>query len=318
MSARHQVLVAGSANIDIMLQVPRTPHQGESLVVAGQRTGLGGKGSNRAIALGRLGLDVQFCCKLGQDSSGDLVLSALQSEGIGTRLVKRDEHVGTGTAYIMVEPSGKNTILSYLGANNAFTKADINGILDQLSSFSFLSLELECSLSLIEQLLYHGRKQDKVIIVDAGPVREIELGEFRDVDIFSPNETEAAQWTGFAVDTEEAAGEACCYLYEATGSKRVLLKRGEHGAMLYDGQDLRNFPAYREAGQVVDTTAAGDCFMGALTLGMARKMPLDQAIYYANVAAAIAVTRSGAATSLPTGAEADAMFAKAQEEGYIK
>lgn len=318
MSARDQVLVAGSANIDVMLQVPRNPHQGESLVVAGQRTGLGGKGSNRAIALQRLGLDVQFCCKLGQDSSGDVVFNALQAEGIGTRLVKRDALSATGAAYIMIEPDGTNTILSYLGANNAFTKADINDIVSQLPSFSYLSLELECSLSLIEQLLYHGRKQEKIIIVDAGPVREMELREFRDVDVFSPNETEAAQWTGFAVDTEEAAREACFFLHDATGSKRVLLKRGEHGAMLYDGQTIQNFPAYRQAGQVVDTTAAGDCFMGALTLGLTRKLPLQQAIYYANVAAAITVTRSGAAASLPTRAEVDEMFVQAQEGGYIK
>ncbi|WP_374019681.1 ribokinase [Paenibacillus thiaminolyticus] len=318
MSSCDQVLVAGSANIDVMLQVPRNPHQGESLVVAGQRTGLGGKGSNRAIALHRMGLDVQFCCKLGHDSAGDLVLDTLETEQIGTRLVKRDEQIGTGTAYIMIAPDGKNTILSYMGANNSFTDADIADIIANLSTFSYLSLELECSLSLIEQLLHHGRKQQKVMIVDAGPIREMDMDWFRDVDVFSPNETEASQWTGFQVDTEEAAREACRKLYTVTGSKNVLLKRGEHGAMLYDGREVRNFPAYRHAGKVVDTTAAGDCFMAALTLAMTRQLPLEKAVYYANVAAAIAVTRPGAAASLPTGAEADRMFAKAQEGGYVQ
>jgi ribokinase len=312
-----RILVVGSSNADVILNVPRNPYSGESLLVNNRVNGLGGKGSNRAVALSRLGADVRLSCKIGRDELGESILSAYEKENISTDLIFYDEQSGTGTAYVIIDENGSNTILSYMGANDTFNRQDLDKLISLLPQFSYLSLELEISLTAVEEILHAARTQDIHAIVDAGPVRELSLELFRDVFILSPNENEAAQLTGIEILHIEDARQACVKLYES-GCKHVILKMGSQGAMLYDGSEFSHFPAYRNAGHPVDTTAAGDCFMAALTFGLSRKMEMNQAIRYANVAAAISVTRMGAITSLPSREEVDTMFVQALQEGYAE
>jgi len=316
METGKRILVVGSSNTDIMLQVPRNPRSGESLVIHDQSAGIGGKGSNRAIALSRLGADVQFCCKLGRDAGAKAIIEAYEAENLSTDYVLYDEHAGTGTAYVLIEDNGSNTILSYLGANDAFNEQDIAMLTAILPGFHYLSIELECSLSLVEELMHQAGRQGVRAIVDAGPARDIPLETFRNAYILSPNESEAAQLAHIEIVTEEDARQACRKLYES-GCGNVLLKRGEKGALLYDGTDFTSYPAYSSAGRVIDTTAAGDCFMAALTYALTLHSNLHRAVQYANIAAAISVTRSGAIRSLPHRDEVNALFARAQQEGYI-
>lgn len=319
MTARSgRVLVVGSANVDVVLQVPRNPVVGESLLVDGQAIGLGGKGMNRAVALSRLGADLAFYAKIAKDANGQLIEEAYEREGFSDEFLLRDEHAatGTGTAYVLVDGNGHNTILSYMGTNNAFTADEIGRIVDKLSGFGYLSIELECSLELVEALLHRAAQIGVSAIVDAGPAREVPLSWFSGTYLLSPNETEAAYFTGMDTTSEKQAREACRKLYES-GCRYVLLKRGERGALLYDGTTWTSFPAYRGAGDAVDTTAAGDCFMAALTHALSAGSDLHTSIRYANVVAAISVTRHGALASLPTGDEASAMCAKAKQEGYL-
>lgn len=317
MPADNRVLVIGSSNADIVLNVPRNPFKGESLLVDKRTSGLGGKGSNRAVALSRLGASVQLCCKIGRDAYGESILQAYEHENLSAELILFDDEIGTGTAYVLLDEDGNNTILSYLGANDTFNRQDIDKVASVMPQFNYLSMELEFSLAAVEEFLFHARGLDICSIVDAGPVRDISLEIFKDVYILSPNENEAAQLTGIEIRSLADAKQACRKLYES-GCRNVVLKMGGNGALLYDGHEFTPMPAYRNAGPLADTTAAGDCFMAALTYALTGKMNLKQAIQYANVAAALSVTRRGAIPSLPAQEEVAHMYAKAQREGYIQ
>ena len=313
---REKVLVLGSSNTDIILRVPRYPLEGETLVVTDRRQSLGGKGSNRAVALARLGGNLDFCCKLGRDDSGQFILSAYEKEGLGTQMMFIGAGENTGTAYIILEDSGSNTILPYLGANSHYTEEEIGKILSWLPDYGYVCMDLEFSLDVIRAVMTAAKPGGSKIILDAGPVRkELPLEIYRSAYIVSPNETEAAGITGITITDMSSAQKACIALAQS-GCENVVLKWGKHGALLYDGIQFTHFPAYGGAGQVMDTTAAGDCFTAALTCRLSEGGSLKEAIQFANVAASIAITRLGAIPSLPYRHETDAMLEKARLEGY--
>lgn len=314
---REKVLVVGSSNTDVILRIPRYPLQGESLVVYKREQALGGKGSNRAVALTRLGADLDFCCKLGKDASGEFILKAYEKEGVSQDMVLLGDTEGTGTAYIMLEDSGSNTILSYLGANGDYTQQDIDQALSKLPHYGYLCMDLEFSLDAIRAILKASKAGGPKAIIDAGPVRkELSLDDFSGAYVLSPNETEAAGMTGIKITDRASAEKACLSLYES-GCENVILKWGKHGALLYDGNSFSHFPAYNGSGKVVDTTAAGDCFMAGLTCRLSEGYSLKESIQFANIAASIAVTRLGAIPSLPTRKEVELMMDKAKAEGYF-
>ena len=184
---------------------------------------------------------------------------------------------GTGTAYIMLEDSGSNTILSYLGANGDYNQEDIDKILSKLPQYGYLCMDLEFSLDAIRKILKASRKAALRPLSTRGPVRkELPLEAFSGAYVLSPNETEAAGMTGIKITDRASAEKACLALYES-GCENVILKWGKQGALLYDGSLLTHYPAYGGSGQVVDTTAAGDCFMAGLTCRLSEGCPLDEA-----------------------------------------
>jgi ribokinase len=255
---------------------------------------------------------MEFSCKLGRDVQSDVLLSAYGHEKISSDLIFFDEQTGTGTAYVLVDGNGNNTILSYMGANDTFNRRDLDKLVTEMPRFGFLSLELEISLSAVEELLQASRKHGVHAIVDAGPARELPLDLFRDVLVLSPNEVEAAQLTGISITGMRDARLACIKLYES-GCRNVVLKLGAQGALLYDGGDFVHFEACR-AGEAVDTTAAGDCFMAALTFALSRGTDMHNSIRYANAAAAISVTRRGAIDALPFGEEVELLYSRSLKE----
>lgn len=305
MAARKKILAVGSSNVDVILRVPGIPARGESIVVTERIQNLGGKGSNRAVAMARLGADVSFCCKLGRDANSGFILDAYKNERLDASLILRDDNAGAGTAYIMLDDSGNNSILIYPDANERFTADDIAALEKILPDCAFLCIDLEFNLDAVEALLNAARRIGAPTVVDAGPVREIPLRWFEGVQILSPNETEAARLSGVEIIDMKSAKAACAKLLES-GCRNVLLKWGANGALLYDGSEYSHFPAWEGAGAVKDTTAAGDCFTGALTCALAEGKPIGEAIRFANVAAAISITRLGALPSLPLRAEVDA------------
>lgn len=310
-----KILAVGSSNMDVVLQVPRWPVPGESLPVDGLGRNLGGKGSNRAVALKRQGADVRFCCKLGRDAAGKFIVEQYRGEGLDMGLVRYDDTAETGSAYVVLDPGGRNYILSNLGANRRFGEEDCAALERELPGAECLSMDLEFNLDAAARVLASAHAGGVRTIVDAGPTRNVKPELFRGVFILSPNENEAEQLTGIPVRDPASAKKACEKLY-GFGCRHVILKWGARGALLYDRDECTEFPAY-QAGPVVDTTAAGDCFMAALSCAVSQGKPLHGAVRYANVCAALSVTRYGAVPSLPDRAEIDGAVEKAGKEGYF-
>lgn len=301
--------------MDVVLKVPRWPVPGESLLVEGLSRNLGGKGSNRAVALKRQGADVRFCCKLGRDSAGKFIAEQYRKEGLDTSLVRYDETAETGSAYIVLDPKGSNFILSHLGANRFFGEGDCAALEREMPGAECLSMDLEFNLDAVARILALAHAHGVRTIIDAGPTRDVTLDLFRDAFILSPNETEAEQLTGIPVRDPASARKACEKLY-GSGCRHVILKWGARGALLYNRDECTEFSAY-QAGPVVDTTAAGDCFMAALACAVSQGKSLHSAIRYANVCAALSVTRRGAVPSLPRREAIESTVLKAGKEGFF-
>jgi len=217
--------------------------------------------------------------------------------------VRGAPEAATGIALILVEASGQNQIVVVPGANDCLRPADVTEALTALGG-SHLLLQLETPFETVTAAVAHARRLGMTVILDPAPARDLPVELLRDVDILTPNESEALALVGAAGD-HIALADAYDVAREllALGPRQVILKLGAQGAILADGERARHFPA--RAVEAKDTTAAGDCFNGSLATALAEGMTLDAAIAFANVAASIAITRIGAQASLPTRAEVE-------------
>lgn len=305
---KKRIAVAGSSNMDVVLSVKKAPEQGETVLVNSQRFIPGGKGANRAVALARLGADPLFSCCLGDDAFAETLLDVYKAENMDRSLMRKICNEATGTAYIFVEETGKNRISVYSGANAEYGEADISALINRFDEISMVNAELEIPPEAVERLIKECCRADIPCVVDAGPIRELDKSIFKGCYCLSPNESEAKALTGIEIDDINSAKEACRVLYDI-GIKYALIKLGSKGAICYDGRDFIVSEQFDGAGKVIDTTAAGDCFMGALCYALDSGKKMRDAMHFANVAAGIAVTRSGAIPSLP---------ALAEVESYLK
>src|SRR6266511_227096 len=290
------IVIVGSLNLDFIVRVARLPQRGETLPGGQFVTLPGGKGANQACAVGRLaqpGAAVMIGC-VGQDVYGRQLLESLCACGVDNRYVRGTMEAATGVALILVEESGQNQIVVVPGANDCLRPADVTEALTALGG-SHLLLQLETPLETVSAAAAHARSLGMTVILDPAPAREAPAVLLRNVDILTPNESEALALVG-------AAGDHIA-LADASDVARELRALGAQGACLADGERARHFPA--RPVEAKDTTAAGDCFNGALATGLAEGLTLDAAIAFANVAASIAITRIGAQASLPTRAEVE-------------
>jgi ribokinase len=303
-----KIVIVGSLNLDLIAQVARLPQRGETLPGSRFVTMPGGKGANQACAVGRLSQPdtaVMIGC-VGQDVYGRQLLESLRDCGVDRRYVRGAQEAATGIALILVEASGQNQIVVVPGANDHLRPAEVTEALTALGG-SHLLLQLETPLATVAAAAAHARSLGMTVILDPAPAREATVAVLRNVNILTPNESEALALLNAAgahialVDAPDVARKLL-----ALGPQRVILKLGAQGAFLADGERARHFPA--RPVEAKDTTAAGDCFNGALATGLAEGMTLDEAIAFANVAASIAITRIGAQASLPTRAEVDEAF----------
>jgi ribokinase len=299
------IVIVGSLNLDFIVRVARLPQRGETLPGGQFVTLPGGKGANQACAVGRLaqpGAAVMIGC-VGQDVYGRQLLESLRACGVDNRYVRGAMEAATGVALILVEESGQNQIVVVPGANDCLRPADVTEALTALGG-SHLLLQLETPLETVTAAAAHARSLGMTVILDPAPAREAPAMLLHNVDILTPNESEALALVGAAGD-HIALADASDVARElrALGPRQVILKLGAQGAFLADGERARHFPA--RPVEAKDTTAAGDCFNGALATGLAEGLTLDAAIAFANVAASIAITRIGAQASLPTRAEVE-------------
>lgn len=285
------IAVVGSANMDIVTQVPHIPKPGETVLGRCATRYPGGKGANQAVAAARLGEAVVFFGKVGEDVYGDELLVALRQAGVDVSAVERVAEDATGLASILVDDAGENAIAYAPGANAAVDRGYVDRHFDELCKADVLLLQFEIPLDVIAHLLKRLPPQRPVIIVDPAPAQNLSGLLLDRIDYLTPNRTEMLALSG----GDDIASAARDLLRQ--GVRAVICKDGKNGAYLFAGTEAIHFPAPRI--QAVDTTAAGDAFNGAFAQALARG-PVEEAIAWANLVAALSTMTAGAQPSLPT------------------
>ena len=305
-----KVVVVGSFNMDLVVQAGRRPQTGETLM--GEEFGMfiGGKGSNQAIAAARLGADVTMIGRLGMDLFGDTLMAAHAEEGICTDYVLRDTEIGTGVASILIDADGDNSIVLVPQANIRLSVADIERASESIAAADVLLLQLEVPISASQRAAEIAKSNGATVVLNPAPAQELPDDFLAQVDILTPNEVETESLSGVRVSTATDAERAAKVLLDK-GLSAVILTLGERGALLLTPELTQQVPAYSV--EVVDTTAAGDAFCGALATALARGDHLVDAVAFANAAGGLAVTVLGAAPSMPTAAQVEAFRGKHNE-----
>ena len=293
-----KILVVGSLNVDMVMNVDHMPAEGETILCDGMTLVPGGKGANQACAAGRLGTDVAMLGAIGDDDYGALQLKSLSEAGVEVGGLLKKEGQNTGTAFITVNKSGNNSIVVVPGANSAFRPEDIEANRELIEQCEIMILQLEIPLDTVCYAAKLAKSLGKTVILDPAPVPEHfpeELYEY--VDIVKPNETELGMLTGIA-EAQKHLTEAAQVL-KARGVKNVLVTLGGDGVYINpeSGEEIR-IPACKV--KAVDTTAAGDSFTAALAAMLLNGESLEAAAEFANRVYEIVVTRKGAQSSIPT------------------
>lgn len=292
-----KILVVGSLNMDMVLDVDHHPQPGETILGKNLTYSPGGKGANQAFAVGRLGGDVRMIGCVGTDSNGQALIDNLRKAGVDTSVIIPVADKPTGLAVISVDDGGENCIIVISGANFCLTPELIRQQEQVIAACDYIMTQLETPVDTVLELAKMARQYGKCMILDPAPARADLPDElFSLIDIMKPNETELRILTGMRTDTDEDIRKAAAVLLEK-GVSKVVVTLGDRGAVLADHEGVRFFEGQKVV--PVDTTAAGDTFTAALVNGLAEDMTMDEAIYFANKVSSIVVTRAGAQTSIP-------------------
>jgi len=289
------ILVIGSANIDLVARVSRIPRPGETLMGQSFATICGGKGANQAVAAARLGGNVSFLGCVGDDAFGVQQKESLRAAGVKLDLLKTVSGTPTGTAIIEVSDEGENSIVVIPGANFQLTPEDILACRAAFEAADAVLMQLEVPVAVVEAALDLARETDTLSILDIGsdqPVSEAVIGK---ATVVTPNTSEAERLTGMTIESD-ADVEAAAARLLSFGSSHVVMKLGSRGSR-YFGAGAR-FDAQPFKVEVVDTTAAGDAFTGALGVGW-NEGAIAETLRFANAVGALATTKAGAQPSLP-------------------
>ena len=295
-----RITVVGSVNVDMMVKTSRLPSRGETVGGGQFMMAAGGKGANQAVAAARLGAEVTFIARVGQDQFGDEAIAIYGREGIRIDRILRDQDSPTGVALIMVDEQGENLISVASGANHRLTPMDVERSADQIRAADVLLLQLEIPIDTVYRAVQIAAGAGVPVVLDPAPAMPLPPELLKNVDYLTPNEMEAAELTGITVNDERSARHAAEKLLAAE-ARHVILTLGALGALLVgpDGTAfVRSVPV-----DVVDTTAAGDAFNGAFACGLGRGTSPQDAVRQACIAAALSTTRLGAQPSLPKAEE---------------
>lgn len=298
-----RIMVVGSSNTDMVVKTSHLPGPGETVLGGKFIMVPGGKGANQAVAAARLGGEVTFVTRLGEDIFGEEALQNFHDEGMDTRFIARDPDEPSGVALIYVDAHGENEIVVAPGANCKLSPDDVDRASDALPGCSALVLQLEIPLETVEYAARLAREKEVKVILNPAPMCPDGLPEslLGLVDILVPNETETRMLLRLdpdrAVDAEVARG-----ILEK-GVKQAVVTLGSKGALIVTENGVTEIPCPKV--EAVDTTAAGDAFTGALAVALGSGMDLIQASQLAAKAASLSVTRVGAQSSLPSAEELD-------------
>ncbi len=292
-----EVFVVGSINQDFVLKVERRPEPGETVTNAELSTHNGGKGANQAAAASLLGASVALLGRVGDDEFGEPLVRALEEKGIDTALVRRLQGESTGAAFITVTPDGENAITVAPGANRALTRQDVDDASSSIREAKVLVAQMEVSPEIVGKAVEVSSSEGTRALVNLAPPFEVPKALLEKLDPLVVNEHEAAFLLGERVEGVDAALSAAPKLL-TLGPRAVVVTLGASGAVFAYEESAGHVPA--PPAEVVDTTGAGDAFVGALAVKLARNASLEAATTYAARAGAAAVTREGAQGSLPT------------------
>lgn len=294
-----KIVVLGSSNTDMVIKSERLPVPGETILGGTFLMNPGGKGANQAVAISRLGGDVTFVCKTGNDLFGQQSIKLYDKENIDTSFVFKDDELPSGIALITVDANGENCIVVAPGANSSLSKADVDLGRRAFENADLLLMQLETPLDTVIYAAEKAKKQGiKVILNPApAPAQPLPAELLEQLYMIIPNKTESEILSGVEVTGWESARRAADAI-QKLGVPVVVITLGSMGTLVKDGNHYYEVPVPIKV-DAVDTTAAGDTFCGALCVGITEGMALPDAVRFANMAAGISVTKMGAQASIP-------------------
>lgn len=302
------VVVFGSINLDLVVEVPRLPIRGETVIGNRFFSAAGGKAANQAVAIAKLGMAVSLIGQVGDDNFGRTLLDNLTAAGVATDGVTINPHTHSGVASIVVDDKGDNTIACAAGANNLVREKEIAQFKLKLPQAKVVLLELGIPIATVLSAAREAKAHNCLLILDPAPVNPNLPEELYSlVDIITPNEVEASQLVGFTVDGVTTARQAASCLHQM-GVKNVIITLGSQGAFCSNGEE--DFWSKPISVPVVNTVAAGDAFNGALAVALAEGKSLKEAVIWGTVAGALSVTKNGSQSSLPDRASFDQLLAE--------
>ena len=291
-----KIIVIGSSNVDMVVRTSHLPAPGETILGGEFFMNQGGKGANQAVAIKRLGGNLIFMAKLGNDVLGRQSVGYFKKEVIDTRYIALDEDSASGVALISVDDHAENSIVVASGANMLLNEQDVDKMLEEMCEGDILLMQLEIPLQTVEYAARKAFGKGVKVVLNPAPARSLPKELFRHLYMVTPNRIEAEMLTGIKIandaDVEKVAEEIC-----AMGVKNVIITLGSKGCLIREEGVSYRIDAFKVA--PVDTTAAGDTFNGALCVGLSEGMDLKQAAVMASKASSIAVTRMGAQSSIP-------------------
>jgi ribokinase len=298
------IAVVGSLNMDAIARVAHLPAPGETVLASGFVQALGGKGANQAVAAARAGSAVEFVGRVGVDLAGEALVTSLRSAGVNTRHVVRDVGGSTGTALIAVDSQGQNSIVVVPGVNANLHVEDIDAAREVIERSSIVLLQLEIPLETVQYAAEMAHRSGTTVLLNPSPAQELPASLLNLVDILVPNEEEVAYLSGMGspVDPASAAG-----MLRTNGAESVVVTLGDRGAAVIDENGETDIYAYDV--EAVDTTGAGDAFVGNLAAALDAGQSLEEAARMASAAAALSVQAAGAQASMPSREQTNAFMA---------
>jgi ribokinase len=306
MAKRPRIAVVGSANIDLTTFTEQFPKPGETIFGQKFDLGFGGKGANQAVAARLCGADVFMVARVGTDLFGPATIENFKKMGIDAREVKQVQGLSSGVAPIFVDPQGQNRILVVKGANDALKPADVDSAAETLKSVDCIVLQFEIPIETVYYTVAFSRKHNIRCIVNPAPAQPVDMKALSGLDYFVPNESEAETITGKPVRNLEDA-KKCAETFLAGGVRRAIITLGSNGSLLATQEGMEHVPAFSV--KAIDSTGAGDAFIGSFAVFLAEGLPERQAVRRANLYAGLSTTGIGTQKSFCDRARYDAEWA---------
>jgi len=292
----NKILVLGSSNVDLILRVPRFHQPGETIRAESLTTVFGGKGANQAIASKQLGAEVVLITRLGDDHYGKSYRRYLTQKGLNPKSIFLDKEVPTGMAFIELDPKGENRIVVSQGSNSALSIDDLKRCSPLFRKIKVFVTQLEIPIETVRMGLKMAKNSGALTLLNPSPSRPLSAEILSLTDFLIPNELEAQALTGLRMKKDQDLPRIAARLLKM-GVKNVVITLGPKGLFFKNRNEEIRMKAFRV--KVIDTTAAGDAFMGALACGLSEGKSVREALMFANAAGALATTKLGAQPSLP-------------------